>query len=161
MLDLPDLVEGHDRWQYSYLVTGREFAAGQGFSIHFDVTRYAALENPSIPDAAWDVIVLQPDPLIPDDGLYDAQALASTNPANLIFHVTFVHLAASPPGSQPFSIYGSDFSDLETGRTVPEPSAILFVLAGLLVLSRMGYPHRSMLTEVTFGRPANTIHKCQ
>ncbi len=75
-LDLADTAPGQDRWQYSYQLSDAMFAAGQGFSILFDPTLYDALQSsPAVVNSDWDVITLQPDPLLPDAGLYDALAL--------------------------------------------------------------------------------------
>jgi hypothetical protein len=131
--DLPDAAPGEDLWQYAYEVSGRSFAAGEGFSIGFDFDLYAALENPPpqvSPD--WDAITLQPDLNLPDFGIYDALALVDAPALSQSFTVTFAWLGTGTPGAQPFGIYDATFATIETGLTVPEATPSLLLLAGLL-----------------------------
>jgi hypothetical protein len=143
-IDQVDIVAGQDLWTYSFLVSDIAFDLDQGFSVYFDSARFAQLANPpgSVgPD--WDVLIIQPDPALPDDGLYDALALAPGASLAQPFSVTFIWLggAGTAPGSQPFSINQYDesgnISFLETGNTVasvssvPEPSTLLLLSSGL------------------------------
>ena len=93
-------------------------------------------ESPTAPDPAWDVITLQPDPLLPAEGLFDALALVDSPPVAMPFAVTFVWNSASPPGPQPFVVYDPGFHTVESGMTfVPEPGTGLLVAAGLGLLA--------------------------
>jgi hypothetical protein len=76
--DLSDTVAGDDLWQYDYFVSGIAFDADQGFSVGFARSLYTDLESPPpAVSADWDILTLQPDPGIPEDGLYDALALVA------------------------------------------------------------------------------------
>src|SRR5690606_40022161 len=62
--DLPDDAGG-DLWQYDYRVSDGAFTAGWGFSILFPVGTSAGLEAVATgADGEWDVIVIQPEPLL-------------------------------------------------------------------------------------------------
>jgi hypothetical protein len=136
--DMPDLVPGEDQYRYEYSLSDFPHPAGYGFSIVFDRTLYAWLESPppSVgPD--WDVLSIQPDLALPDDGFFDSLALVDT-PATLAgFTIEFVWLGGGVPGSQPFVIYDSAFATIESGRTeraaaVPETPALGLILLGLV-----------------------------
>ena len=138
-LDLPDTTPGEDLYRYEYSLSDFPHPAGYGFSIRFDPALYASLESPP-PEVGpdWDLLSLQPDPGIPDDGLFDAQALVAA-PATLAgFAITFVWLGPGAPGSQPFEIYDPTFSTIESGATVvvPEPTTLTLLAVGLTALSR-------------------------
>jgi hypothetical protein len=117
--DLPDTTPGEDLWKYNYTVSNHLFALNEGFSIFFDPLKYSNLENPAPPvNSDWDVLVLQPDVFLPDDGVYDALALAG-NPSLLdAFSISFVWLGAGTPGSQPFSLHDEMFNIVTTGSTL-------------------------------------------
>ncbi|CAG0973937.1 hypothetical protein MYXO_01456 [Myxococcaceae bacterium] len=130
-IDLPD-PGGDDLWRAEYFVSGRLFVEGEGLSILFDETSFGALGDPPAAGADWDVMVLQPDPLLPDAGRYDARALRDSPSLASVFAVSFVWRGPGPPASQPFEIYGPSFETLETGETspVPEPGAFALVAVG-------------------------------
>jgi len=75
--DLPDaLGPGGDLWQYSYMVSGFTFPANFSFSVFFAPNLYSDLEDPPpAVNADWDIITVQPDTILSDDGFYDALAL--------------------------------------------------------------------------------------
>jgi len=74
--DLPDVVAGQDLQKFIYEVSGFDFAPNQGFSIFFDPTLYSDLEAaPAAPNADWDVLTLQPIPLLSEPGIYDALSI--------------------------------------------------------------------------------------
>jgi hypothetical protein len=136
--DLSDTAAGDDLWQYDYFVSGIAFDTDQGFSVGFDTALYTGLDSPPpavSPD--WDILTLQPDPGIPEDGIYDAVALVNGAALDKAFSVSFVWLGGpgAAPGSQPFTINQFDplgnISFLDHGRTtplvpvpVPEPSTL-------------------------------------
>ncbi len=134
--NLVDATPGEDLWLYRYRVEGAAFPAGNGFSVMFDLGLYEQLVAGAAPNADWDVIALQPDPLLTSDGLYDA--LAMDGPASLAdrFEVSFVWLGVGTPGSQPFVLYDESFQTLESGRTtlIPEPSTAVTLALGLVAL---------------------------
>jgi hypothetical protein len=135
--DIPD-AGPLDVWSYRYTVSGRTFAKDEGLSVLFDVGSYRNLGSPPPQvNADWDAIVLQPDPLLPDPGRYDAHALVDGPSLADDFGVLFAWLGAGVPGSQPIEIYGPGFEILETGETVPvpEPASALGVGLGLAALA--------------------------
>jgi hypothetical protein len=123
--NLSDTTPGEDLWRYTYTVTGFTFQTNQGFSIFFDHGLYADLENPPpVVNADWSVITVQPDILLRQPGFYDGQALRSDPSVTDRFTTSFVWLGEGEPGSQPFVLYNSDFSDRFSGITVPEPDVV-------------------------------------
>ena len=144
--DLTDVVSGEDLWAYDYFVSGQTFLENQGFSIFFNPAQYASLAVTAMPSADWDVIALQPEPALPDDGLYDALALVSGASLANPFTVTFRWLGGADlaPGAQTFTVNQFDsagaLSVLETGRTValenpatvPEPSTLALIALGAI-----------------------------
>lgn len=150
-LDLADTVPGQDRWQYTYAVSGFAFPQNHGFSIFFDPAVYTALESPPAVNADWDIIVLQPDVLLPDEGLYDALALANDAGLTDPFVVTFTWLGTGSPGAQPFELYDASFQAIEQGITVPvpEPTTGILLLLGLTALCRTRTPHRTPRGETS------------
>ncbi len=141
--NLPDPLPGEDLYRYTYSLSDFPFPAGHGFSVVFENLLYASLESPPPPVGSdWDVLSIQPDPALPDDGLFDALALVDA-PATLTgFTIEFVWLGGGVPGSQPFVIYDSAFATIESGRTVavpdtpgvPEPPALGLILMSLIAL---------------------------
>jgi hypothetical protein len=139
---LADANPGEDLWQYSYSVSGNNFAADTGFTVYFDLGLYDLLDPyPATPNSDWDILTWNPDSSLPDDGAYDAYALVDN--ASLVdsFTVSFVWLGGGAgPGSQYFEVYdGLNWSVSEDGVTggapVPEPATMLLFgtgLAGLL-----------------------------
>lgn len=146
VIDLPDTTPGDDLWQYQYEVSGHIFNENDGFSIVFDLADFAYLEDPPPPpNGDWDVLSLQPDPLLPHDGLYDGLALVDAASLTDRFTISFIWLGVGQPGSQPFEIYAlaadDDITILETGYTiplqasVPEPGMWALLGAGALGLA--------------------------
>jgi len=148
--DLADAVPGEDLWQYSYTVTDFVFPMNWGFSIFFALGLYEDLEDPPpVVNADWDVLSIQPDPNLPDDGFYDALALVDNASLADTFLVSFTWLGGGTPGSQPFTVNEFDeqgvclqcpFLTGETvpvGQTVPEPSTVVLVGTGLLGIGRL------------------------
>lgn len=142
--DLTDINPGEDLWRYSYTVSDHTFAADTGFTIYFDLGLYDLLDpSPIAPNADWDVITWNPDISLPDDGAYDAYALANNASLTDMFKVSFVWLGDdSGPGSQFFEVYdGLTWNVLEDGFTasvaapVPEPSTMLLLSTGLVGLA--------------------------
>ncbi len=134
-------------WEYSYTVENDSLAVDiEEFTIFFDLGIYENLVIGTAP-AGWDPLAIQPDPLLPDDGFYDALALGVgiASGASLGgFTVQFDFLGAGAPGSQFFNILDPfTFDLLDSGETVPAPGvgvpapgALLLLAIGLLGLSR-------------------------
>lgn len=148
-VDLADSIPGEDLWAYIYRVGGFDFASGQGFFTRFEREAFAALSLPrgnELP--GWDQIVIQPDINLPDDGFFDALAVAGNPSLASPFVVHFVFLGPAPfPASQEFTVYqvsspGGIPDVLETGYTqpavsVPEPAEdLLFLTAAALLCCR-------------------------
>ncbi len=138
--DLPEAIGAPDRWQLTYDFAPDEWAnvaGAAGFAVAFDVGTTAGLAlAPEGPGADWDAIVLQPDPLLPAAGFYDALALVSTPSLAGPFAVTFDWLGEGAPGSQTFTIYDASFAPIVVGETVPEPGTAALLAVGLLCLAR-------------------------
>lgn len=124
--DLADTGSGPDRWRADYMVTGGPFLAGEGFVIEFDFDLYSQLQDPPAPvNGDWDIVVLQPDVGLSDNGFYDAIALGDNASLADLFSVTFVWQGAvGIPGPQPYTIYDSSFAAVATGMTVALPQNV-------------------------------------
>jgi hypothetical protein len=119
--DLPDQA-GLDLWSYRYFLSGESLEADYGFS-----TRFALHDTLSVTPVAtsagvdWDIIALQPDPLLAEDGLFDARARVDGATFDEPFVVQFAWAGAAPPGTQIFEVYDSAFEIFASGQTVPIP----------------------------------------
>jgi len=133
--DLADVTAGEDLWRYSYRVSDFDFDSDFGFTIFFDYQLYGPLRAAGLVPADWDVLLIQADLALPDDGFYDALALSDNASLADSFAMTFVWLGPGSPGAQPFEVYGPGFETLETGTTapIPEPTTALLILVGLLL----------------------------
>ena len=138
----PGLVSG-ERWQYTYDVTNKIdslIPEIKEFTIWFDYGKYNKLTvtTPDIP-AGWDQIVWDPEPVLKDNGAYDAKTLGlgiGINTTVQDFVVTFDWLGAGQPGKQFYEIIDPDqgYITIDSGWTVPEPATILLLgLSGLVL----------------------------
>ena len=129
-----------DRFRYEYSLSNQTISVGQGFSVFFDVNRFSDIQAVSSP-SDWDILVLQPDPFLPDDGVFDALALApSLGDSPFVVDATWMGDPELMPGAQPFEIYDTDFSVVSSGETIlrggnstppiPEPSGAALFLVG-------------------------------
>ena len=120
---------GGSSWRYNYTINnGPLDPALEEFTIYFDLNLYASLAPFGTVDD-WDVLVVQPDPAIPDDGFYDGLALVtgiSPGGAQGGFAVDFDYFGLGNPGAQPYDIVDPvTFAALSSGMTtllaVPPP----------------------------------------
>jgi hypothetical protein len=140
-----ELEEG--RWRYVYRVTNQSLAhAVAEFTIWFEVDVYDNLLVETLDPLAadWDELVVQPDPILHDDGFYDALALEDgilTGESAGWFRVSFDWLGEGMPGPQAFDIIDPDtFEVIYSGVTVfiPEPStgALMIIFLSFFTLRR-------------------------
>jgi len=149
VLDLPNTSAG-DVWQYQYQVSQFDFPKNWGFDIFFLLGQgYQPgdlLESLS-PNHDWDVLLLKPDPGLPDDSRYDAVALINSPSLSSCFTQTIIWRGTGTPGRQPFEIFDASYKVIESGQTeaatftcpavveTPEPSLLWLLGAGLLGLA--------------------------
>ncbi len=108
------------------------------FVILFEPGLYTNLVATATP-LNWDPLTIQPDPFTPDNGFYDALALADgIAPGASLggFTVQFDFLGSGKPGAQPFQVIDPfTFDILEQGvtspQTVPLPPALWLFAGGL------------------------------
>ncbi|MBN1491443.1 MAG: PEP-CTERM sorting domain-containing protein [Phycisphaerae bacterium] len=141
---------GAGRWKYTYEVKNVSLAQPVNeFTIWFNRSRYAnlAVASSNPPASTWSELVVQPDPVLHDDGFYDAlQTPGGIGIGTSVggFAVEFDWLATGQPGAQPFDII--DPVSLQTrysGITVPEPSTLaLLALGGLVTIRRQARSSR-------------------
>jgi hypothetical protein len=144
---------GGGDWQYDYVVSRTTFNAFEGFSLFFDSGLYEALSDESTANPSWFLSVLQPDPGLPDDGIFNAIALVDGASTADPFSIKVKYLGAGSPGSQPFELTLWEAFDpndpeadpafidsLGSGRTtrqsVPEPALLVLLGGGLMALAR-------------------------
>ena len=144
---------GGGRFQYNYTVDN---SAGadiiDNIQIFFALGDYENLEVTASP-ADWDPLVLQPDPGLPDDGIFDALALvAGIDPGAVLggFSVAFDWLLGGTPGDQDFLLFDFDFNLIGEGTTmladtptpVSEPAPAALLAVGLLLFGAAAWRRR-------------------
>ena len=140
---------GAGKWEYTYTVTNNTSLVDfSDFVIYFPgVSSVSAFDYSNItvtgnPDPAnWDVVAAEPS-AINLGGYIDALALLNPLASGASvsgFTVSFDYAGSLSPASQQFDIFDSTFNLIDTGFTVPgqatsvpEPSTVLLLGAGLL-----------------------------
>jgi hypothetical protein len=136
-----EIIEG--RWEYNYEVINLDLEVPiEQFSIWFDYGLYEdiVIETSEPLSLEWDEIVIQPEPVIGDDGLYDALALvAGIEIGEKVsgFKVSFNWLGEDEPGSQFYEIVDPvTFETIDSGNTIPEPLTVILLGFGALAMHR-------------------------
>lgn len=132
---------GSNRWQYTYDVKNINMAGEiEEFTIWFDYGLYENLtiETADPPVGDWDEVVWDPEPVLEDDGAYDAKTLSlgiDIDETVSGFAVSFDWLGIGNPGSQEYHIVDPDNYPvpIETGYTVPEPGTLLLLGLGAII----------------------------
>ena len=149
VLDLPNTSAG-DVWQYQYQVSQFDFPQDWGFDIFFLLAQgYQPddLLKSLSPNPDWDVLLLKPDPGLPDNSRYDAVALVNKPSLNDCFTQTVIwRRQGTTPGAQQFEVFDAALQVRESGTTVlanftcpaveaPEPGMLWLLGLGLLGLA--------------------------
>jgi len=134
---------GEGRWQYEYSVENKDlFVPIQEFTIWFDFAKYdnLAVETAEPLASQWDEVVWQPEPVLADDGAYDAMALTVRIQLGKKvdgFAVSFDWLGEGGPGSQFYEIIDpATFETIDEGWTVPEPTTLILLGLAAIALSK-------------------------
>ena len=107
-------------------------------------------------------MLLQPEPVLKDDGYYDALSLGAGIGIGQVvtdFAVSFDWLGdAVMPGRQFYEIIDPvTFETIDSGYTVPEPASAVMVFGGWVLLGLQGR-HESRRREVaSAGKPATIL----
>jgi len=147
---------GGNTFQYNYTLNNTGANALEWFSVYFDLGLYENLAVTASP-ADWDSIVFQPDPFLPDDGIFDSLALVDfLDPGDMLggFSVSFDWLGGNAgPGSQYFEYVDSfTFDVLASGFTqlvateVPEPATLPLMAFGFMAMVLASRGRRKPLT---------------
>lgn len=134
-------------WQAEYTIENDVLSELFNAVIYFDVGLYENLAIVATPDD-WDPLVLQPDPALPDDGIYDVLSLAGGIVLGTTlsgFIVSFDWLSAGMPVSQFFEIMDTApvVRVVDSGQTIvtnslnvsePEVVVLLLMAFGILAL---------------------------
>ena len=127
-------------WQVDYRILNDNLPSLAAFTIFFPAADTHTLAVVST-NANWDLLVIQPDQGIPDDGFVDglAKAAGLVTGATLDLTMTFGSTSQFSPAPQRFEIRNPDtFQLIDSGFTtvtvVPEPASASLLLVGALAL---------------------------
>ncbi|MCV2351101.1 hypothetical protein [Paucibacter sp. Y2R2-4] len=139
--DIQDVVVGHDRWRYDYVITGPLQNNG-GINLLFVWQDYANISIVQT-DPNLDALVTDPIPLLTADGLVTATSMLDAVSGVLAVEFDWVKIGAPGiPGEQTFEVFDAQFNVYQGGQTsiagtppnnIPEPAAILLAATGLFV----------------------------
>ncbi|MBC7957405.1 MAG: hypothetical protein H7Y33_16245 [Cytophagales bacterium] len=129
---------GGNVWRYDYTLSNTGPAVSfDEFTVYFDQPGIAGITAAATP-AGWSSIVVQPDPILPDAGFFDALSLAGSVPAGGVisgFSVAFSYLAGLTPGTQRFDLVTSEpFQTVFSGITSAAPSPVPLPVPAALLL---------------------------
>jgi hypothetical protein len=148
-------VPGAAVWQNDYTFSGFNLGLREAIQLQFDVMAFQSLSNGvALPASDWDLLVLQPDPGAPHNGVYDMMALVDAPSFAGPFSIQYTLLpdVAAPPSTQGYQViqYDSDYMPgpvLSTGTasstTVPEPASIWLAAAAAAGLIRCAARRRT------------------
>ena len=132
---------GANRWQYTYTVNNTGLMDPiEEFTIYFDYGLYdnLVIETTEPLSANWDEIILQPEPVLADGGIYDTLALNTGiyhGQSISGFSISFDWLGTDEPCSQFYEIIDPvSFNTIDSGFTVPEPATMCLLATGFLIL---------------------------
>ena len=151
---------GGTSWRYDYVLTNDTLAVPvEEFTIYFPPNLYANLLAGATP--GWDILVVQPDLGIPDDGFYDGLSigLGGIAPGGSAsgFSVTFNYLGGGAPGAQPFEVVDPvTFAPLFSGSTVAASAPQDLVDPDAVAFGGQSMFTKSVPREVTVGNPTGS-----
>ncbi|MEZ4352291.1 MAG: PEP-CTERM sorting domain-containing protein [Myxococcota bacterium] len=158
---------GGSSWRLDYTVVNDTLAVDvEEITIWFDATETADL-TAAIAPSGWDPLAIPADPLLFEDGFYDALALGvgiAPGASLAGFSVELDYLGVGAPGAQYFEIVDAFDPSivLDSGTTVarvvsapvPEPGAALLMLVGIgVVASRRRLPFVGGVSASRAGLP--------
>ncbi len=133
---------GGDVWRYDYSLSN--IGPAESFdelTVYFDAPGITGITAVATP-AGWSSLVVQPDPVLPDAGFFDALNLSGVVPAGSVisgFSVSFSYLAGLIPGAQRFELVISEpFQTVQSGITSAAPSAVPLPAPAALILLGLG-----------------------
>jgi hypothetical protein len=132
-------------WQNDYTLTGFSFVTNEDLQIMFDPTIFQTLSaGVANPTSDWDLLVLQPNPAQPFDGVYDLLARLDGPAFTGPFSIQYTLFGEAPPTVQPWQVVQLDSSFipgpiLDSGVAdnpgIPEPGTIWLGIAGVCLVA--------------------------